>query len=87
MILLSALLYEKLPHIKFLDNEKTATICNSGKGYSLVLGGEQVVVTKNWLEAVLSVLLNVCLNGWSMTAHIDADFDTTSVCVAVLPPE
>ena len=87
VILLAALLYEKLPRIKILDKCKAAEISNSQEGYSLSLDGEKIAVTKIWLEAVLSDLLNVCLNGWSMTAHIDEEFETISVCIAVLPPE
>jgi len=32
------------------------------------------------------MLLDVCLNGWTDTAHLDQDFDNISVTVAVLPP-
>ena len=46
VILLTALLYEKLPRIRILDKSKAAEINRSREGYSLSLEGEIIAVTE-----------------------------------------
>ncbi len=86
-LLLSGLLYEKVNRVKFSDKSRTAMLCANTSGFYLNLDSEQITVTKIWLDAVLGMLLDVCLNGWSVTAHLDQDFGNVTVTVAVLPPE
>ena len=85
-LLLSALLYKKANRVKFADKFYTVSICNTSGGYSLNLNDQQIAVTADWIEAVLGILLDVCLSGWSNTAHLDQDFENVCVTVAVLPP-
>ena len=83
-LLLTGLLYGKLSRVKFTDETHTAILFADN---ILNLDGVQIQVTTVWLEAVLGMLLDVCLNGWSVTAHLDEDFENISITVAVLPPE
>ena len=85
-LLLSGLLYGKIKRVKFAD-KSCAAILAAADDSTLNLDGVQIKVTKIWLEAVLGLLLEVCLNGWAGTAHLDQDFEKISVTVAVLPPE
>ena len=87
VILLSALVYEKTNQVKFACQDHTAQLCAAPDGFWLNLDGMQIAVTKVWLEAVLGMLLDTCVNGWSVTSHIDQEFENTSVTVAVLPPK
>ena len=86
-LLLSGLLYGKVKLVKFADKSRTAVLSASTNSYSLNLCDTQIIVTRIWLEALLVMLLDVCLNGWKDTAHLDQDFEDVSVTVAVLPPE
>ena len=85
-LLLSGLLYGKLSRVKFTDKTHAAVL-SVADGYVLNLDGAQIATTKSWMEAVLGMLLDVCLHGWTDTAHLDQDFEKTTVTVAVLPPE
>lgn len=84
-LLLAALLYGKVHRVKFTDKACAATL--SAADYVLCLNGEQIRVTGVWLEGVVGMLLDVCLHGWTDTAHLDQDFGEISITVAVLPPE
>ena len=86
-ILISALIHGKLPQFKLVDKAKTALIRTTPGGYILALDDTQINVTAIWLEAVLGMLLDVCLNGWSATAHLDQDFGPVSICLTILPPK
>ena len=86
VLLLSGLLYGKVNRIQFADRSRTAVLSGSD-GYALTLDGRQIAVTKVWLEPVLGMLLEVCLQGWTDTAHLDQDFHNVSVTIAVLPPD
>ena len=87
IVLMTALQYGKLSQIKLTDHHKTAVIRNN----SLLLDDIPVSITATWLEAVLSMLLDIQLNGWTTTAHLDQDFAATQgnicVCFAVAPPK
>jgi len=84
-LLLSGLIYGKLDRVTFTSQSCNAML-SAADGYVLNLDGKTITATKIWLEAVLGMLLDVCLNGWTDTAHLDQDFDNISVTVAVLPP-
>ena len=86
VLLLSGLLYGKVNRIQFADRSRTAVL-SASDGYALALEGRQIAVTKVWLETVLGMLLEVCLQGWTDTAHLDQDFHNVSVTIAVLPPD
>ena len=86
VLLLSGLLYGKVNRIQFADRSRTAVLSGSD-GYALTLDGRQIAVTKVWLETLLGMLLEVCLQGWTDTAHLDQDFHNVSVTIAVLPPD
>ena len=87
IILLTALQYGKISQIRLTDHRKTAVICSD----SLTLAATAVRITSTWLEALISTLLNVQLNGWNIPAHLDQDFTTANgeicVCFAVAPPQ
>ena len=85
VVLLTAMLYGKYNRINFADKSCTAAL-SASDGYALNLEDKQIAVTKVWVEAFLGMLLDVCLHGWSDTAHLDQDFENLSVAVAVLPP-
>ena len=85
VVLLTAMLYGKYNRINFADKSRTAAL-SASDGYALNLEDKQIAVTKVWVEAFLGMLLDVCLHGWSDTAHLDQDFENLSVAVAVLPP-
>ena len=87
VILLTAMLQGRLPQVKFSDQENNALICGASAGYTLAIADAQIAVAEVWLEAVLGMLLDVCLEGWTNTAHLDQDFGNICVSVAVLPPE
>ena len=81
IVLLTALQYGKLTQIKF-TGQHTAVL----SARTLTLNGSTVVVTDIWLEAVISMLLDCLLNGWTHLAHLDQDFDDTTVCISIAPP-
>jgi hypothetical protein len=87
IILLTALLQGKIPQIKLTDRRKTAVICSN----RLLLDDLPVDISATWLEAILSMLLDIQLGGWTVTAHMDQDFTTINgricVCFAVAPPK
>ena len=85
-LLLSGLLYGKVNRVKFADKSRTAVL-SASDNYALNLEGMQVRVTQVWLEALLGMLLDVCLNGWKDTAHLDQDFGNVTVTLAVLAPQ
>lgn len=87
IILLASLIHGKLPKVKFADKTLSAAIWIAPSGYALTLDNSRIAVSKVWVEAVLGMLLDVCLNGWSDIAHLDQDFENKSVTVLVLPPE
>ena len=87
IILLTALQHGKISQIKLTDHRKTAAICND----RLLLGDFPVDISATWLEAILSMLLDIQLGGWTVTAHMDQDFTTSNgricVCFVVAPPK
>lgn len=58
--------------------------------YTLKLVDHTILITKAWIEVILSMLLDIILLGWSDSAHIDYEFVTNSgiitVCLVVDPP-
>ena len=84
---LSGLRYGKVNRLKFQDKSHIAMLSTGIHGYDLHLDGAQIPVTEVWVEAVLGMLLDVYLQGWSETAHLDQDFGNVGVTVAVLPPQ
>ncbi len=86
-LLLAILNQGKIPQVKFADKSRSAVICATQDGYTLMLKNAQIAVTQTWVEALMGMLMDVYLNGWSDTAHLDQDFEKTSVTVTVLPPQ
>ena len=86
-ILLAGLLYSKTNKIKFTNHDHTVELRTISDRYVLSIDGVTVAVTRIWLEAVLGMLLDVCLKGWTITSHLDQDFETITVSVAILPPK
>ena len=86
IIYLTALQYGKITQLRLTDRVKTADIERN----RLLLNNLSVSITADWLDAVLSMLLDIQLNGWSHPAHLDQDFTTANgeicVCIAVAPP-
>lgn len=85
-MMLSGLFLGKVERIKFADKTCSVSVHKTPAGYQLNLGGAQIAVTKIWLKAVLAMLVDSYLNGWSDTAHLDQQFDGVSVTAAILPP-
>ena len=82
VILLTALRLGKLDQIRLTDRRHTAVI----RSASLTLADTTVPATPVWLDAVCAMLVDVCLNGWTDTAHLDADLGKICVCIAAAPP-
>ena len=82
VILLTALGLGKINQIRLADRTKTAVLRTD----SLTLADTTIPITSVWLDAVCSLLVDVCLNGWTNTAHLDADFGKICVCIAAAPP-
>ena len=82
VILLTALGLGKINQIRLMDRTKTAVLRTD----SLTLADTTIPITSVWLDAVCSLLVDVCLNGWTNTAHLDADFGKICVCIAAAPP-
>ena len=79
---LTALRLGKIKQIRLTDWHQTAVI----RSHSLTLTDSTVPITSVWLDAVCNLLVDVCLNGWTDTAHLDADFGKICVCIAAAPP-
>ncbi|MBR2888911.1 MAG: hypothetical protein IKC09_01385 [Oscillospiraceae bacterium] len=91
IVLLTALQYSKLSHITFSGTTNHAIIRrNDDDSYALRLGQTSLPISSVWLEAIISMLLDVQIHGWSITSHLDQDFPTVwgnvCVCVRVAPP-
>ena len=82
VILLTALRLGKIDQIHLTDRRQTAVI----RSDSLTLADTAVPITSVRLDAVCAMLTEVCLNGWTDTAHLDMDLGRTSVCIAAAPP-
>ena len=82
VILLTALRLGKIKQIRLTDRREIAVI----RSDSLTLADSSVPITSVWLDAVCNLLVDVCLNGWTNTAHLDADFGKICVCIAAAPP-
>ena len=82
VILLTALRLGKIKQIRLTDRREIAVI----RSDSLTLADSAVPVTPVWLDAVCAMLVDVCINGWTDTAHLDADFGKICVCIAAAPP-
>ena len=82
VILLTALRLGRINQIHLTDRRQTAVI----RSHSLTLSDTTVAITPVWLDAVCNLLVDVCLNGWTDTAHLDADLNNTCVCIAAAPP-
>ena len=82
VILLTALRLGKLDQIRLTDRRHTVVI----RSDSLTLADTTVPITSVWLDALCAMLVDTCLNGWTDTAHLDADLAQTCVCIAAAPP-
>ena len=82
VILLTALRLGKIKQIRLTDRREIAVI----RSDSLTLADSSVPITSVWLDTVCNLLVDVCLNGWTNTAHLDADFGKICVCIAAAPP-
>ena len=82
VILLTALGLGKIKQIRLADRRESAVI----RSDSLTLADTTVPITSVWLDAVCSLLVDICLKGWTNTAHLDADFGKICVCIAAAPP-
>ena len=82
VILLTALGLGKINQIRLMDRTKTAVLRTD----SLTLADTTVPITSVWLDAVCSLLVDICLKGWTNTAHLDADFGKICICIAAAPP-
>ena len=87
IILLTALRLDRISQIHLKDRRQTAVI----RPDSLTLADTAVPITAIWLDAVCAMLVNIHLNGWTNTAHLDQDFTAPGgeicVCVTVAPPK
>ena len=72
-----------LPKIVFCDHlsKQTLTVCSD----SVTVGNRSVSTDKIWLDALCHLLLNTYFNGWTDTAHLDAEFSDQhgSVCLTI----
>ena len=86
IIYLTSLHYGKITHLKLTDGTKTAIM----EPHHLLLDGLSIDITPDWREAILAMLLDIQLNGWSHPAHLDQDFPAPGgaicICFAVAPP-
>ena len=82
VILLTALRLGKINQIRLTDRTRAAVL----RADSLTLDDTTVPITSVWLDAVCAMLVDVCLKGWTDTAHLDADFGKICVCIAAAPP-
>ena len=82
VIQLTALRLGRINQIRLTNRRQTAVI----RSHNLTLTDSTVAITPVWLDAVCAMLVDVCLNGWTDTAHLDADLGQTSVCIAAAPP-
>ena len=57
------------------------------KKFQPFVPADKVVPEFTVFSVVLGMLLEVCLQGWTDTAHLDQDFHNVSVTIAVLPPD
>ena len=82
VVLLTALRLGKIKQIRLTDRREIAVI----RSDSLTLADLAVPITSVWLDAVCAMLVDVCLNGWTDTAHLDADFGKICICITAAPP-
>ena len=82
VILLTALRLGKINQTCLTDRTRAAVL----RADSLTLYDTTVPITSVWLDAVCAMLVDVCLKGWTDTAHLDADLNKTCVCIAAAPP-
>lgn len=90
LVLFNALEYGKIEKIDFHDSFSRLSmklkIVKEKKQpiqYALTFGSNMILLSKNWFESVVSLLIDVSLYGWSNTAHIDYDASTTAGNVTV----
>ena len=82
VILLTVLGLGKINQIRLTNRRQTAVI----RSHNLTLTDSTVAITPVWLDAVCSLLVDICLKGWTNTAHLDADFGKICVCITAAPP-
>ncbi len=96
LVLLTAYTFHKVRQIRLRDCNSRQSLrlewcamkgCNR---QVLALDDQQLSMDNIWLDAIISMLLDVYLSGWMDTAHIDYDFQTPesdiTICIEVLPP-
>ncbi len=89
IIQLTAYKFGKQHKISFSDPQTgiSITLKRTSTQSALEIGGASIPANEIWLDAVTAMLLDVHLNGWSDTAHLDQDFTTSrdmlSLCVNV----
>ena len=86
ILLLNGLIFHKIPKITFADKKTSRTVILSaeqGDAYVLQLDDRSVAATKIWMEAILSMLLDVQFEGWGEDAHLDAEFRDRQGAVSV----
>ena len=76
--------------IRYSPQESTSKRKKTADSPILQLDTDAIAVTDTWFHAVWGLLLNVWLDGWNETAHLDAEFsqDTKPVSVffVIAPP-
>lgn len=103
IILFSALWEQKIKQVRFKDpvhctsfavsysmHENTSRGKRSATTLILQFEDYDLPITDTWFQAIYAMLLNVWLNGWNETAHLDEDFlyktEQISLCFEISPP-